>query len=498
MPKRNSSLGGPRPRFLEDETGGGTALSLMTCLMLVLIGGLAVDGTNAWRHQQLLQQSADVAAHAGAVAFANGSSAEEARAAAIAAVQLNVPSAIYGNVFEDVSTDVVAIHYDPVTNIAKSTGRKNAVAVFLHRTTLAGNPVSTTMLNIVSLVNPDFENPEFEVNGASVATVTKTQTCNSTDGIYAKDQVNFTSSNTFGAGYCIHSQSDVWMPQSNTFLDSAGISMPDLADCGSKCTDSANPGSEAAAFERNLLIPDLEEFILATSDAFLDTFGNSSQKAEFFSGKSLEISAFPALEAEGIITAGLSKGAVVTMNEATFEALTDIPRGLVYEVTCTAGGNGGNARLTFSNLAGEIRDVAIITNCVLEFDPGANVIASLLLTTRDKTTASVTAGSGAFVGDPAGGCDVDERTTIMSLGQMNVPADFAGSNLSIIVDEDIHLSATGSSSTLSHSGISLMSSAEIHVSAGHTFNSCAGPDSGLMPELRVIRHVVPQTSAVTN
>lgn len=495
MSRKDSCPDAFRRRFLADEAGNGTAFSLMTCLMLALVGGLSVDGANGWRHQQLLQLSADAAAHAGAVALASGSSAEQARSAAIAAVEFNVPSAIYGNVFEDVATDVVALNYDPVTNIASSTGKKNAVAVFLHRTALSNNPVSTLMLNLVSLVIPGSDRSTFEVNGASVATVTKTQACNSTDGIYAQDQVNFTSSNSFGPGYCIHSQSDIWMPQQNTFLASSGLSMPDLVDCGNKCEDAANPGAEAAAFERNLLIPDLGGFILATRDAFLDTLANSSQKAEFFQYKGLEASALPALEAQGIATAGLVTGAVVTLTESRFESLTDVPRGLVYEVTCSAGGNGGNARLTFDTMAGEIRDVAIVTNCVLEFDPGVNVIGSLLLTTRDKTTASITAGSGAFVGDPSGGCDVDERTTIMSLGKMSVPADFIGSNLSIIVDEDIHLSATSSSTTLTHSGISLLSSTEIHVAAGHTFNSCAGPDSGLMPELRVIRYVVPQAAA---
>lgn len=486
-----------RDQFLKNESGGGTAFSLMTGLVLVLIGGLALDGTNAWRHQQLLQQSADVAAHAGVVTLANGGTAAAARTAAINAVQLNAPNAIWGPVFEDAATDVQAINYDPETNIASSVGKTNAVAVFLHRTAANNNPVTTYMLHFLNLVSPGLARDAFDVNAAAVATISKTQTCNSTDGIYSKNQIDFTSSNTFGAGYCIHSQSDIWMPQQNTFAATAGLSMPDLVDCGSKCTDSANPGSAAAAFERNLLIPDLPTFIMEIHDDFLDPYSNGGQKSEFFANKSLESGALVALEAVGIATAGLAKGSIVSMNQATFESLTDVPGGLVYDVSCTANGNGGNARLTFDNSSGQIHDVAIITNCSLEFNPGADVIASLILSTANKTTATVTAGSGAFVGDPAGGCDVDQRTTIMSLGDMHVPADFAGSNVSLIVDGDVNMAATGSSTTLTHSGISIMSSSEVHIAAGHTFNSCAGPDSGLQPELRVIRHIVPQTAAVT-
>jgi hypothetical protein len=74
---------------------------------------------------------------------------------------------------------------------------------------------------------------------------------------------------------------------------------------------------------------------------------------------------------------------------------------------------------------------------------------------------------------------------------MNVPADFAGSNVGFVIDGDIHLSASSSSSTINHRGLSLHASGQIKVAANHTFDPCSNPPSGLIPALKVIRHVVP-------
>ena len=84
----------------------------------------------------------------------------------------------------------------------------------------------------------------------------------------------------------------------------------------------------------------------------------------------------------------------------------------------------------------------------------------------------------------------------MATGDLSVPADFAGSNVAFIIDGDVHLSASSSSSTINHTGASILSSGEVHISANHTFDSCALPPSGLMPQLLVIRHVVPSEGMV--
>lgn len=480
-------------RLLEDQAGGGTVFSLFAFLALLLIGSLAVDSSNAWRSYQQLKQTADIASHAGAVALADGALGSAAQTQAIDAVQWNMPSAIYGTLFENASTDVYLLSYDPDDNSVSSTGAPNAVAVVVHRNDATGNAVKTFFMNLVSFVDGGDERRAFDINVRSISALTSTRRCSSADGIYARDQVTLTSSNFIGAGYCVHSQSDVWLPQQNIFEPGAGLSMPDLDNCRNKCTDSANPGSEAAAFERNLLMRDMNTWITEVAETFSDRFFSHPERDEFFASKSLDVPALPALEAVGIDTGALTKGAVVQIGQSDFESLTEIPGGLVYDVSCSANGNGPNARLTIDSANGgdALSDVVIVTNCSLEFGSAASVSGSLLISTKQGSSATVTASSGAFIGEASNSCGTGDKSLIMALGDMQVPADFAGSNVAFLVDGDIHLSASSSSGNIDHHGVSLHASGEIHVAANHTFNSCAEPPSGLLPELLVIRHVEP-------
>ena len=52
--------------FLSDEGGVGTVWGLLWFILFVGIGGLAVDTTNGFRVQTMLQATADAAAHAAA------------------------------------------------------------------------------------------------------------------------------------------------------------------------------------------------------------------------------------------------------------------------------------------------------------------------------------------------------------------------------------------------------------------------------------------------
>ncbi len=54
-------------RFRDDTSGWSTPLSMTWVVVLLIIAGLAVDTTNAWRHRAMLQVAADAAAHAGAL-----------------------------------------------------------------------------------------------------------------------------------------------------------------------------------------------------------------------------------------------------------------------------------------------------------------------------------------------------------------------------------------------------------------------------------------------
>ncbi|MGR3661088.1 MAG: hypothetical protein ACU0CA_07870 [Paracoccaceae bacterium] len=479
--------------FVKREDGAGIVMGLFLFLTIAVIGGIALDSTNLWRNQQVLQQTADISSHAGAVAIANGADEGEIRNIAVDAIQFNMATSRWGKVLEDATTDVTLLNYDPVTNTVSTAGKINAVRVTLQRSKAVNNPVKTLLLKMVSFASGNVSDlSSFDVRLSSVTALAATQECNSSDIIYAKDDMQITSSNTFGRGYCVHSQSTVWMPQQNTFLEDTGISMPNLANCGSKCTDSSNPGATDAAFQSNMLIEDLADLIDDTITAFESIAFEASLRSEFFASKSLDPDLQALIDA-GIKINGLIKGSVVSISQNTFESLDRIPEGLIYSINCNSNGNGGNSWLTIGskNVDDAIRNVAIITSCGLDFDSTANITGSLLVSTRTANTATVRASSGASIGTNTATCSNSEKSYIMAKGDLNVPADFAGSNVAFIIDGDVHLSASSSSSTINHVGASILSTGEVHVSANHTFDSCTSAPSGLMPKLLVIRHVVP-------
>ncbi|WP_167853458.1 TadE/TadG family type IV pilus assembly protein [Roseovarius aestuariivivens] len=497
--------------FIRGDDGGGTVMGIFTAAMILLIGGLAVDGSNYWRNSQKMKQTADAAAHAGVVHLAMGQSESEARTAVLSAVEANMPQQEWGNVFTDAVGDVEFLNYDPDSNNVSTSGKPNAVRVTLSRNDGSGNPIRTLILGLSDLLTFGTETNlkylDLSVDG--VAVVAETRACKSTDGIYAQGQLRLSSSNSIGPGYCLHSQDQLWMSQQNRIAATAGLSMPDLARCNSKCDDTSNPGASAASFERNFIMPDFETHIDSVHAAFMGT-GDTAIKDDFFFGKSVEAGAAQIFDDAGITYTSLSRGAVITMTEAEFEALPDIPRGLTYNVTCVANGNGGKTQLNLGQelptttntttatttgsgalTSGPLQELAIMTNCSLDFGQYADIESVVLLSNRISATATVTAGSGATIGDTAWGCDVDMRSVVLARSDMHVPADFAGSNVQFVVDGNIHLSAASSSSSIDHSGVGFMASGEIDVASSHTFNSCNLPPSGLVPALQAIRFVEP-------
>ncbi|WP_372920730.1 TadE/TadG family type IV pilus assembly protein [Roseovarius sp.] len=485
-------------RFVQEQDGAGAVLGIFIFMAVVLIGGVALDGTNLWRHQQLLKQTADVAAHAGTVELAKGNSADEAYDRARAFVEQNMPSTWYGNLFGNPAADIRVVHYDPDSDTLDITGPQNAVLVQLHRNGNSQNPVPTFMLRLADVLTMGVvtDVSDWNVYTAGVTAFVGTKKCVSTDGLYARGELNLTSSSSFGSGYCLHSQDKIWMPQQNHFADRAGLSMPNLDACGSKCDDAANPGATAASFERNLIMEDLSQHLENVEQSFLGT-SDTTIRDEFFQNK--PVGDLSPLAAIGVDTSTISqRGETVNLSQSDFEALTAVPSGLTYNVSCTGGGKeiqfgtpNGKVKPSFGGGTVNVSDIAVITNCALDFGSDSRVESSVILTNLESSNASINASSGAQVGTSGGMCDPDAQSTILGKSDMHVPADFAGSNVSFVVDGDIHLSASSSSTTINHSGISLHASGEIKVAANHTFDPCNNPPSGLMPALKVIRHVEP-------
>jgi Flp pilus assembly protein TadG len=470
-----------RERFVADEAGAGTVFALFLFMTILVLGGIALDGSNAWRNATHLSASADAASHAGAVALARGGGLEDVRSLADAAARANMPAARYGSVVADAVEDIQLMHFDTTTRTLSSVGSQNAVVVTLRQTEANLNPVRTYYLRLIGV-------DTWDVVGQSIAIYEASSECNNTDGIYAVDEVSLSSSNSVGSGFCVHSQHAVWLPQQNTFGQGSRVSMPNLTACKSKCTETANPGINPMAI--NMILPDFGQYIMDMYDDFSAPYGTAGIKKDWFDDKDMT-----SVDLANLVAAGVNKlpnvtniGAVVDLTWDQFHAIPELPAGLVYRVDCKNNGNSGKTQLTFDGSTGRMRDAALLTNCSLAFDDDAFVLGSRGITTRDQSTAAVTSGSKVTVADPTKQCQDEDRTTIMSMSRVSVPAEFVMSNVTLVVDDDVNIASATSSGTVSR-GLSIYASGKVSMSSQHNLQVCGGSNI-LAPEGKVIRHVM--------
>jgi Flp pilus assembly protein TadG len=495
--------------FVEAESGGMTIFSMFGFVVCCLVVGLAIDVTNLHRNKEWITVAADAGAHAGIVALVEEKTTDEIQAAALAAVETNAPFSLVGKTNNGVG-NVQLVRFDPSTRRLVS-GTPNAVQVTLHRDSTVENPVATGLLRIAGVNS-------FEVSAQSVAYFGAPGNCQASDGIYAKGMVTLTSGNFIGGSYCVHSQTEVRMPQQNTFEAGAGLSMPDLAACADKCYDDANPGVEAAKFEMNLELDSVASHVATVKSAMLAAT-SSKLKSEFFANKTLVTNIQPLIDAkvqvDGKVLNKNSKpeavklGSVVDLTAAQYNDLMiqtagKLPSGLVYNVDCRDKGNGPatwisiggtkdrkNVDVDTSTLE-TIEQVALITDCGFDVGSNARINSSLLVSTRVSSSSVINATSGAVVGDPHKSCDLSKKVYVITMSGFSVPADFTASNVAMIANGDINVAANSSSSEVEHKGTSFHAEGSVHIPANHTFNGCFEDFSGLLPGIRTIKFVMPR------
>ena len=476
----------PKDQFFLNENGGGTGFSLFIFIALCMILGLSVDATNAWRNRTLVTQTADIAAHAGVVKLATGHTDEEVVDEVERMVEANLPASAWGNLVIG-EEDVIIAGFDKDTReIDFASTERNAVLVRLRRGEDRGNAIGTFLLKFAGI-------NRFEVEGYAVAVFDTLAVCGLTEGLFAQEKITLTSQNNVGAGICVHSEDHVWLPQQNTFAEGSVVSMPDLDDCQNKCTEEANPG--IYAIESHQVFPDFRQMVIDAHAQFQQAIGDNDRKDEAFEGIESDDAAFIAgqtpLISAGLIQSARPVGTVVPLTISQFNALERLPTGLVYNVDCPDNGNGPSTQLTFSGSKGKMDQAVLISDCNIHFDDGSEVIGSTVVTIRDVSNATITSSSSVTIGAPSTTpCSEEDTTTIMSVSKMNVPAEFAMSNVTIVVGDDINL-ASATSSGISSNGIAVYAQGEIHVAAQHTFNACNLDNNIIEPDLDTLRLVLP-------
>ena len=230
-------------RFLRDESGTYTIWSLIWFSLYVAMGGLAVDMTDAYRNQTLLQSTADASALAGAMSLPDQ---DDAVVQALIYSSDNMDPAINGNVLNGAEVFLGNWDFDTKT-FTPSTTAPDAVRVITRRDDVNNNPVATNFLRILSLWGLPIDSWNISVEAVATKYIPE---CLLGNSLVAGNKVDVTSNNIL-ENVCIHGQNLIEDPAHNyaveiqnggTIGEGVEISMPYPEDMIDRPTICSNEG----------------------------------------------------------------------------------------------------------------------------------------------------------------------------------------------------------------------------------------------------------------
>jgi hypothetical protein len=185
-------------RFLRDESGGYTIWSLIWFSLYVAMGGLAVDMTDAYRNQTLLQATADASSLAAVMSLPDQ---DDGLAQALTYATDNMNPAINGNVLE--ADEVIFGNWNSsARKFIPGTADPDAVRVITRRDDANSNPLATNFLRILSLWGLPVDRWNISVEAVAVKYVSRCLK----DGFTAANEVDMNGHNDFHNDICIHGQ----------------------------------------------------------------------------------------------------------------------------------------------------------------------------------------------------------------------------------------------------------------------------------------------------
>lgn len=205
--------------FRDDTAGVATAASLYILIVMLMIGGLAVDLSNAIRAQARLQALADTVAMSAAMHLPD---AAAATSAALDTATRNQP-ATGSRRAEIVQEDIVIGIWDPATRgFQPGGGNPTAVLVTARHSAQNGSALPTLLLRLVGVTWID-------VGATAVGYRPRFPRCSGA-GYFSRERTVVVNSNHFSNGFCLHGEAGVTLNNVNTFDPGTTIGMPDLAD----------------------------------------------------------------------------------------------------------------------------------------------------------------------------------------------------------------------------------------------------------------------------
>jgi hypothetical protein len=413
--------------------------SLLWFMVYCGIGGLAIDVTDAYRNQSLLQSTADAASLAGAMSLPN--QADAVTEAVLYSVD-NMAQETNGVVLKP--SDISIGNWDSATRTFAAGGiAPDAVRVVTRRSDDNANPVAMTALRIISFFGM---NPEWNIATDAVA-VRYVPAC-ANDGFIALNRVDVSGNNDLLQNICLHGQiAGVEMQNHNYFELGVQVSMPDLDMLPDRENlYDMNPGLEDAVREGDLIPRDI--YLL---DQYIDALRNlDTGYNEYWSFM---------YQPDG--AGGYMMPAKVTSNSlpATLVPYT------VYDINCN-----GQIKLPKDAL---VSKVVIVSNCRVQaasdFSAGDAVIASTYA--GNNAAIDVAAKSNLGLADdcaPGGGVE------LYTLGNVQIAAQGDWHGLRVVAANDVKFTANN---TNIH-GISVQAGNDIYFTSNNQFGLCGGTGPG--------------------
>ncbi len=449
-------LRGYTRRFLNDEHGGGTIMGLLWFILLVGITGMAVDVTNGFRSQTMLQATADASALAAVIDLPDEAVAV---ATAVAYSDTNMATGDYGTVL--IAADVDIGNWDPSTHIFSTGGLlPDAVRVRTRRSFENENPVPVNFLRIIGLMN---------WNVTTYAIAQRFIPDCLTDGLVARGIVDMSSNNGFVDDMCIHGQKGVHIRNHNEFELGVKVTMPDMYNdlVTPNSGMGSNPGLDMALGEQSLdprMVNHVDQLI-----------------ADMLTMQSYVMPAYIDTALIAAAASGASSPVVVKDEKWNF---ADATPGNVYHIQCAANKNVGIPNNTV------LDRVVIIADCQIGVGSGVSMSDVILASSavapggnpngaNDRKNsghggagienANISFSSNVTLGT-ADNCQTGGGVQIFSSASVHFSSTTAYNGVQIVVAGDVDLGARDQGIN----GINVQAGGDITMTSNDAFGLCTG------------------------
>lgn len=426
-------MSGKVTNFAAAEDGSMTTGGLIFIVVCLAVGGLAVDVSNAVSQRTQLQLTADSTAHV-ALYVRNETltaTADEAKAAALALSDLNMPDGLYGDVLT--ASDIEFGVWDRDTRtFTPDPSSRTAVRVLTHRDAAGDNEVVTYLLRFAGL-------DSWNVRTSSVFELFDPPCLR--EGFVAENMVDIQSNNSYFNGFCIHSNDVVSLNSNNYFEEGTVVSMPDterldMPESGYETNEGLEQALRYGAMHIRLinalrLVPSspftagsqaMWDYIqLATRDGQLNYLTGTPRNITIVNGRP-----------------GPSNAASDTV-EASRELLDRsdalaLRQNAVNYVYCSSTSTQLQIRQALTN-------VVMITNCQISFGSGG-ALENGLIATLHTGLASISGSSDTRIG-VVDNCAEGGGAQLISLGGMNFASGVAIHGGQLIALKEIQFAANG-------------------------------------------------------